>query len=65
MLDEPAQGVDITGQEELYNLITRMRDARGLGVLMVSHDLHLVMAGPPIMCCALTSTYAVRVILSQ
>ena len=44
VLDEPAQGVDITGQEELYNLITRMRDARGLGVLMVSHDLHLVMA---------------------
>jgi zinc transport system ATP-binding protein len=44
VLDEPAQGVDITGQEELYTLITRMRDQRGLGVLMVSHDLHLVMA---------------------
>ncbi|MFN3586416.1 MAG: ATP-binding cassette domain-containing protein, partial [Moraxellaceae bacterium] len=44
VLDEPAQGVDITGQEELYSLITRMRDERGLGVLMVSHDLHLVMA---------------------
>jgi zinc transport system ATP-binding protein len=44
VLDEPAQGVDITGQEELYTLITRVRDQRGLGVLMVSHDLHLVMA---------------------
>ena len=44
VLDEPAQGVDITGQEELYTLIGRMRDERGLGVLMVSHDLHLVMA---------------------
>jgi len=44
VLDEPAQGVDITGQEELYSLITRVRDQRGLGVLMVSHDLHLVMA---------------------
>ncbi len=44
VLDEPAQGVDITGQEELYSLITRMRDERRLGVLMVSHDLHLVMA---------------------
>ena len=44
VLDEPAQGVDITGQEELYALITRMRDERGCGVLMVSHDLHLVMA---------------------
>jgi zinc transport system ATP-binding protein len=44
VLDEPVQGVDITGQEELYDLITRIRDRRGCGVLMVSHDLHLVMA---------------------
>ncbi|MGH8494449.1 MAG: zinc ABC transporter ATP-binding protein ZnuC [Moraxellaceae bacterium] len=44
VLDEPAQGVDITGQEELYALIARARDERGCGVLMVSHDLHLVMA---------------------
>lgn len=44
VLDEPAQGVDITGQEELYGLIARVRDERRCGVLMVSHDLHLVMA---------------------
>ena len=44
VLDEPVQGVDINGQLELYNLITRIRDERGCGVLMVSHDLHLVMA---------------------
>lgn len=44
VLDEPAQGVDITGQEELYALIARARDERSCGVLMVSHDLHLVMA---------------------
>jgi zinc transport system ATP-binding protein len=44
VLDEPAQGVDITGQEELYALIAKARDERGCGVLMVSHDLHLVMA---------------------
>jgi zinc transport system ATP-binding protein len=44
VLDEPAQGVDITGQEELYALIARARDERGCAVLMVSHDLHLVMA---------------------
>lgn len=44
VLDEPAQGVDITGQHELYQLITTIRDRRGCGVLMVSHDLHLVMA---------------------
>ena len=44
VLDEPAQGVDITGQSELYDLIARLRSERGCGVLMVSHDLHLVMS---------------------
>ncbi|MBC8338735.1 MAG: zinc ABC transporter ATP-binding protein ZnuC [Alphaproteobacteria bacterium] len=44
VLDEPSQGIDVTGQADLYRLITRIRDRRGCGVLMVSHDLHLVMA---------------------
>ncbi|MBD2857554.1 zinc ABC transporter ATP-binding protein ZnuC [Spongiibacter sp. KMU-158] len=43
-LDEPAQGVDITGQTELYELITQLRDELSCAVLMVSHDLHWVMA---------------------
>ncbi|HDP88656.1 MAG TPA: zinc ABC transporter ATP-binding protein ZnuC [Thioalkalivibrio sp.] len=43
VLDEPAQGVDVTGQAELYRLIARLRDRHGCAVLMVSHDLHLVM----------------------
>jgi zinc transport system ATP-binding protein len=43
VLDEPAQGVDINGQQELYKLIATIRDEYGCGVLMVSHDLHLVM----------------------
>lgn len=45
VLDEPAQAVDINGQAELYRLIETIRDQRGCGVLMVSHDLHLVMSG--------------------
>ncbi|TVP90786.1 MAG: zinc ABC transporter ATP-binding protein ZnuC [Pseudomonadaceae bacterium] len=44
VLDEPVQGVDVNGQLELYQLITRLRDRYNCGVLMVSHDLHLVMA---------------------
>jgi len=44
VLDEPVQGVDINGQIELYELIARIRRERRLGVLMISHDLHLVMA---------------------
>jgi zinc transport system ATP-binding protein len=43
ILDEPAQGVDFNGQLELYQLIERIRDERGCGVLLVSHDLHVVM----------------------
>ncbi|MGE8294916.1 MAG: zinc ABC transporter ATP-binding protein ZnuC [Pseudomonas sp.] len=44
VLDEPVQGVDVTGQAELYRLISRLRERHGCGVLMVSHDLHLVMS---------------------
>jgi zinc transport system ATP-binding protein len=44
VLDEPAQGVDIIGQQALYQTIRRIRDRHACGVLMVSHDLHLVMA---------------------
>ena len=45
VLDEPAQGVDITGQAEIYDLIDDIRRRRGCGVLIVTHDLHVVMAG--------------------
>ncbi len=44
VLDEPAQGVDVTGQAELYHLLGELRNELGCGVLMVSHDLHIVMA---------------------
>lgn len=44
VLDEPAQGVDINGQSELYRLIRDLRDRFGCAILMVSHDLHLVMS---------------------
>ena len=45
VLDEPLQGVDFGGQIALFQLIAAVRRRRGCGVLMVSHDLHLVMAG--------------------
>jgi zinc transport system ATP-binding protein len=44
VLDEPVRGVDYAGEAELYDLIGRIRDVRGIGVLLVSHDLHVVMA---------------------
>jgi zinc transport system ATP-binding protein len=44
VMDEPAQGIDVVGQAELYRWIADLRARRGCGVLLVSHDLHLVMA---------------------
>ena len=51
VLDEPLAGVDVTGQSELYRLIARIRDRHGCGVLLVSHDLHLVMAATDTVVC--------------
>lgn len=44
VLDEPAQGVDVQGQIDLYDLIDTIRHRFNCAVFMVSHDLHLVMA---------------------
>ena len=44
VLDEPDQAVDVHGQAELFERIETLRRSRGCGVLLVSHDLHTVMA---------------------
>ncbi len=44
VLDEPVQNVDYSGQADLYALIGQIRDERGCGILLVSHDLHVVLA---------------------
>lgn len=44
VLDEPVGGVDMAGQAEIYDLIADFARTQGTGVLMVSHDLHVVMA---------------------
>lgn len=44
VLDEPVQGVDYAGEIALYDLITDIRNRTGCGILLISHDLHVVMA---------------------
>jgi zinc transport system ATP-binding protein len=44
VLDEPVQGVDFSGEVALYERIASIRDRYGCAVLLVSHDLHVVMA---------------------
>lgn len=51
VLDEPMQGVDVSGQDELYQLILNIRDFCQCGILLISHDLHFVMAGTDSVIC--------------
>jgi zinc transport system ATP-binding protein len=44
MLDEPTQGLDQLGEAAFYRLIEEVRTDTGAAVLMISHDLHVVMA---------------------
>ncbi|POF28821.1 ATP-binding cassette domain-containing protein [Roseibium marinum] len=44
VLDEPVQGVDYAGEIAIYDLISEIRGSLGCGILMISHDLHVVMA---------------------
>ncbi len=44
ILDEPTQGLDQPGEAAFYRLIADVRRDTGVAVLMVSHDLHVVMA---------------------
>lgn len=43
VLDEPLAGVDVAGEAALYHLIAELRDELNCGILLVSHDLHVVM----------------------
>jgi zinc transport system ATP-binding protein len=51
LLDEPVQGVDMGGQAELYALIRDVRVRHRCAVLMISHDLHVVMASTDTVLC--------------
>jgi len=44
VLDEPVQGVDFAGEIALYDLISEIRKTTRCGILLISHDLHVVMA---------------------
>ena len=44
VLDEPVQGVDFNGEIALYGLIEMIRSTLDCGILLISHDLHMVMS---------------------
>ncbi|WFU03716.1 metal ABC transporter ATP-binding protein [Rhizobium sp. CB3171] len=51
VLDEPVQGVDFSGEIALYDLIKSIRNSEGCGILLISHDLHVVMAATDTVVC--------------
>lgn len=44
VLDEPTAGLDQPGEAAFYRLLEQVRQDTGAAVLLVSHDLHVVMA---------------------
>jgi len=42
LFDEPLAGVDISGQESIYDLLEKLRKERSITILLVSHDLSVV-----------------------
>lgn len=42
LCDEPTAGVDEPGQEQLYEMIRRVQEARALTLLLISHELSVV-----------------------
>ncbi len=42
LFDEPTTGVDIGGEETIYNLLKKLRDEHNLTIIFISHDIHVV-----------------------
>jgi len=42
LFDEPMSGIDIRGQESIYNLLEKLREERNLTILLITHDLSIV-----------------------
>jgi len=42
LFDEPTTGIDIGGQESIYNFLEKLKQERDLTILLVTHDLSVV-----------------------
>lgn len=43
LLDEPAAGIDVEGQDTIYSLLSRIQKEEKLTMILVSHELQIVM----------------------
>jgi ABC-type branched-subunit amino acid transport system ATPase component len=44
LLDEPTAGMNPSESSALMGILRHLRDSRGLGILVVDHDLHLILS---------------------
>ena len=51
VLDEPVKGVDFNGEIALYKLIEKIRNELNCGIVLISHDLHVVMSSTDSVIC--------------
>ncbi len=42
LFDEPTAGVDVEGEETIYNMIKKLHKDKHLTILLISHDLNIV-----------------------
>ena len=42
LFDEPTTGIDIGGEETIYNLLRKLKNERDLTIVFISHDIHVV-----------------------
>ena len=42
LFDEPTSGIDVGGEETIYNLLKKLKKELGLTIILISHDLNIV-----------------------
>lgn len=42
LFDEPTSGVDTGNEEVVYSMLNKLKEEKGVTILLISHDLHIV-----------------------
>lgn len=58
LLDEPASGVDIHGEEQFYSLLVNLKKERDLTIVVVTHDIAVVSSYVEKLACLNQSLYS-------